>query len=372
MNTKVKQALDTFNTETTKSEKAERALSTLISCFGDSCVDVTRCNPITIDERFDSSIDRLIQRDAPVEEFLNHIRWYHPFWQVIIKFPHETITNEIGNRVDIYDFFVKILIKYDGSFHGINANKATYTEDQLYSGYVHSHCPSLSRTVDGVREWRSMCFGSGPINNTMYSLRNRDHDDRLWIAFAAELRQWVRTESTDGGPYFRMSSISNKYKEVEYEVPARPAPRMREQVLPLIKSYIRADRLKIGFASGKYCLGTSFTEWLADFSEYARAWASKNNVPLNFVDTLVINNKICKVEHPSSTRDEYRNLVGVTVLKFKGEDIKLKVVQGEKVEHLSLIDYRFGLYIVKTLLDTINYNYGRTDTTNTAIPVQWK
>lgn len=372
MNTRVRQALDAFNADNTRSERAEVALSTLISCFGDSYVDVVRYSPIDVDERYDSSLNRLVQQDASVEDILNYLKRYQPFWAVLIHFPHEVITNEYGSRVDIYDFFVKVAIRHNGTFYGIGAIKTTYTEDQFYSGYVHSHCPSMSRNMSGIKEWKGMCFGSGPINNTMSLLRNSNFDERLWIGFAAELRQWVRTESTDGGPYFRMNSISNKYEEVTHAVPLKPVPLVKQWLLPLVKSYIRADRLKVGFTGGKYCLGTTFTEWLTDFSEYAKAWGSKNGIAIQFVNTLIINNKICKIKHSSDVVNEYQSLIGTVILRFKGQDMKLKIIHGNKVEHLNLIDYRLGLYIVKTLLDTINYNYGRTNTANTAVPVQWK
>jgi hypothetical protein len=272
--------------------------------------------------------------------------------------------------VDIYDFFVKVFIRFNGTYRGTAAIKSTYTEAQFYSGYVHSHCPSVNQSSEGIKEWKSMCFGSGPIGNTTRLLADPQCSSTLWVAFATELRQWVRTESVGGGPYFRMEHISNKYEMVLSARPTCPHRVVKAWLKPLIKSYIRAERLKLGFVGKQYRLGTTFTEWLIDFSNYALAWGEKNGVVIPTSDTLVINNKICNIVGSRSGTDRYAHLVGNMVLTFKGEAVPLKIIQGEKVEHLSLISYTIGLYIIKNMLKIINYNYGRTET-NTVTSVQW-
>lgn len=371
MNEQIRAAIDAFNRDNTRTEKADAAINTLISCFGDTNVDVARyrLEPNEVSEMY---LQEFIAGtpDEQIARFLNYFKDRKAYWSIIIKFPHETITNEFGKRVDIYDFFVRVNIRYNGTFCGMSAIKSTYTEDQFYSGYVHSHCPSVRQNEDGIKEWRNMCFGSGPINNTMRALNNPNYDSRLWVAFASELRQWVRTESTDGGPYFRMEHISNKYEEALSVQPSRPNTAAKAKLKPLIKSYLRAERLKIGYIGKQYCLGTTFAEWLIDFSKYALAWGEKNEVAIPTVDTLVINNKICVVSGNQNNRDRYAHLIGSQVLTFKGEAVNLKIIQGEKVEHMNLISYPLGLYIIKNILNIINYNYGRTEA-NGATSVQW-
>lgn len=365
-------ATDLFNNENIRTEKADAAINTLISCFGDAYVDVVR-HTITREELPDTYIQRMGLRGTPEEQtrqILGIVKNSKSYWEVIIRFPHETITNEFGKSVDIYDFFVKVFLKFDGTYRGTAAIKSTYTEAQFYSGYVHSHCPSVRQDADGIKEWKSMCFGSGPIGNTARLLVDPQCNSTLWVAFATELRQWVRTESVGGGPYFRMEHISNKYEEVLSAKPVCPHRVVKSWLKPLIKSYIRAERLKLGFVGKQYRLGTTFTEWLIDFSNYALAWGEKNKVVIPTSDTLVINNKICKIVGSRGDTDRYAHLVGNTVLNFKGEAIPLKIIQGEKVEHLNLISYTIGLYIIKNMLKIINYNYGRTET-NATTTVQW-
>ena len=371
MNTTLERAFTAFKEDTSRSEKAENAINTLTTCFGEANVDVVRAKAY-VEEEYESTLRNMLERDASEEEVLDYLKRYKPFLDIIIKFPHEVITNEYGKKTEIYDFFVKVTIKYDGTFSDISAIKSTYTEDQLFSGYVHSHCPSVERSTTGVREWKGMCFGSGPINNTMSILRSRLYDDRLWMAFVAELRQWVRTESTDGGPYFRMSNIHTQYKEVTSVYRTRPDRRMKEWMVPLIKSYIRSRRLKVGFIKGRFCLGTTFTEWLLDFSKYAEVWATREHRILPFRDTLILNNKLCERYSNATTNSSFRRLEGAPVLTFKGETVNLKIIEGVKVEHYNLLDYRIGFTIAKALLDTLNYSYDSTDTTNTTIPAQWQ
>ena len=55
----------------------------------------------------------------------------------------------------------------------------------------------------------------------------------------------------------------------------------------VIKSYIRAKRLKIGNIQGQFCLGTTFTEWLIDFTNYAKIWSELMEEPLTLQDTIV-------------------------------------------------------------------------------------
>lgn len=371
MNEQIRAAIDAFNRDNTRTENADTAINTLISCFGDTDVDVIRCK-LEPNEESEMYLQSLLTGtpNEQVAHLLDCFKRRRAFWSIIIKFPHETITNEFGKKVDIYDFFVKVNIRYNGTFHGISAIKSTYTEDQFYSGYVHSHCPSVSQSEDGIKGWKSMCFGSGPINHTTATLSGPNHDSRVWVAFASELRQWVRTESTNGGPYFRMEHISNKYEKVLSVLPARPNTATKTWLKPLIKSYLKAERLKIGYIGKQYCLGTTFAEWLIDFSKYALAWGEKNEVTIPTVDTLVINNKICVVSGNQNNRDRYAHLIGSQVLTFKGEAVNLKIIQGEKVEHMSLISYPLGLYIIKNILKIINYNYGRTET-NRVTSVQW-
>lgn len=371
MNEQVRAAIDAFNRDSTRTEKADTAINTLISCFGDTDVDVVhrRIEPNEVSEMY---LQRLLTGtlDEQITHLLDYFKSVWAYWNVVIKFPHETITNEFGKKVEIYDFFVKVNIRYNGTFQSMSAIKSTYTEDQFYSGYVHSHCPSVRQDADGIKEWKNMCFGSGPINSTMRILSDPNHDSRVWVALASELRQWVRTESTDGGPYFRMEHISNKYEKVLSVQPSRPSTAVKTWLKPLIKSYLRAERLKVGYIGKQYCLGTTFTEWLIDFSKYALAWGEKNEVTIPTVDTLVINNKICVVSGNQNNRDRYAHLIGSQVLTFKGEAVNLKIIQGEKVEHMNLISYPIGLYIIKNILNIINYNYGRTEA-NRVTSVQW-
>ena len=371
MNEQIRAAIDAFNRDNTRTEKADTAINTLISCFGDTDVDVIhyRLEPNEVSEAY---LSRFFTGtlDEQVARVLNYLKSVSTYWSIIIKFPHETITNEFGKKVEIYDFFVKVNIRYNGTYHGMSAIKSTYTEDQFYSGYVHSHCPSVRQDANGIKEWKSMCFGSGPINSTMRTLSDPNHDSRVWVALASELRQWVRTESTDGGPYFRMEHISNKYEKVLSVQPSRPSTAVKTWLKPLIKSYLRAERLKVGYIGKQYCLGTTFAEWIIDFSKYALAWGEKNEVTIPTVDTLVINNKICVVSGNQNNRDRYAHLIGSQVLTFKGEAVNLKVIQGEKVEHMNLVSYPLGLYIIKNILNIINYNYGRTEA-NRVTSVQW-
>ena len=260
-------------------------------------------------------------------------------------------------------------LRYDGTLYRTLAIKSTFTETQFFCGYVHSHCPTLSKTEEGIQRWETMCFGSGPIGDTAARLRNINSDLNVWIGFASELRQWVRTESTAGGPYIRIDNIVGRYSEISETNKEIPTLQSKKVWLPVIKSYIRAKRLKVGLVNGRFCLGTRFTEWLIDFSEYVKEWSKKYGMVCVMVDTLIINNKICVERHHGPIQ---MNLVGKKVLDFKGKHVTLKVIEGEKGEKMKLVPYQTGLHILMSMLNAINYHYDRHDEEDSTAIVQWE
>jgi hypothetical protein len=337
------------------SQEAQEVVDTFISCFGEEHVEVLRN-----EEGFPYVQNYSSNSNATDEYILECIYRNYGYRDIVIKFDHETVTNELGLSTDIYDFFVKISIQKDGKFAtGPWYKKATFTENQLFSGYIHSHTPHLYHSEDSIQQWGHVCLGSGPINNTIYLLQRECNIDR-WVGFIAELRQIVRHESLEGGPYFRLETI--KGPSIQIKSCQTLTPSMYKEFIPLMKSYIRAGRLKIGYISNRFCLGVPFVEWLIDFTEYAKAWGKENNEPITLRDTIIQDNKIFDIS-PSAQRDWNRvaRLIGKPVITFRGQTYLLKTVKNTSGEKRKLLNYGVAANLLNATLNILNYWYGRED-----------
>ena len=296
--------------------------------------------------------------------------WRQPKVKLIIHIPRETVENEMGLKTTIYDLFIKLHFRRNGSLmYGISYLKSTYTENQLHSRYIHSHCPSLS--TDNLTEWHGVCTGSGPINDTVSQLAYPTAMLELWYGFIAELRQIVRVESLTGGPYMRIENIIGPYKRVHTlsQAPVRITPNgMYDK--ELIISYIKSGRLKLGNINRKFCLGCSFIEWLTDFTEYAKAWAAANSITITSLERVLIKDgNLCVNTHNGMSESEVSRLVGKPIINFNGTQYNLKIIDADASrEQRTLIPPAMGVTVLKQILNTLNYWYNRPDANSTENP----
>jgi len=301
-------------------------------------------------------------------DIFDDFTWRQPRTKVIIHIPRETVTNEMGLKTTIYDLFIKFHLRRNGALmYGLSYVKSTYTENQLHSGYVHSHCPRLS--TDRPAGWLGVCTGSGPINNTISELAYPNATIQLWYGFIAELRQIVRVESLTGGPYMRIENIIGPYKRVETlsKAPVRIA-QYGTYDKQLIISYIKSGRLKLGNIYRKFCLGCSFVEWLIDFTEYAKAWAAANGITINgsLERVHIKDGNICVDTHSGMLERDINNLVGKPIINFNGTQYNLKIIDADaNKEQRTLISPAMGVTVLKQILNTLNYWYNVPSTNST-------
>ena len=368
MHQEVEDAFKLFEQDKEPSERAKQVIEVFKSCFPEDCFDVVR-SEVTRYET--STLTRIRSGQHTMDNLVDEIEKRNPYYDIIVKFPHETVTNEVGESTEVYDLFVKIPLLKNGSIAGYpRAKRSTFTFEQLYSHYAHSHVSFVALSEGGIKEWNSMCFGSGPIADTIVQLFDPSKPLDMWIGFISELRQWTKVESLAGGPYTKIRYIHGQYSIAK-------SSNIRAMYVSiykkLLKSYIRSKRFKVGFVNGKFCLGTTFTEWLIDFSRYAIEWGKKNAYNIDTTDTIIKDNKILIPESSNtSRRNEVQRLVGKTVLTFKGKRVLLALKESDKpLEHMQLIPYNQGVRVVKFLLDTLNYYYGNNEAKDQAPPVFW-
>ena len=125
--------------------------------------------------------------------------------KILVYWPSVVIENENGEQHRIVDLYAKISL--DGIFmQGIfELIRTTLTMNEWLHHYMHSH----THRIGDVPVWEVPCRGSGPINASICRLQSTGSTIEDWMIFARELDQYVAIESLAGGPYQRMSSLSN-------------------------------------------------------------------------------------------------------------------------------------------------------------------
>lgn len=119
-----------------------------------------------------------------------------------VKIVNVNITPEISHMMK--DLYSKVTITGDGRLHEWTMNRSTYTLSEWNSDYIHSHLPRRDR----LPKFNHPCTGGGPIGRVMSRLKNEPFDIDWWDTFTFELSRYVGVESTEGGPYIRITSIT--------------------------------------------------------------------------------------------------------------------------------------------------------------------
>ena len=171
--------------------------------FGEGNIDVQ------ID---DNLIPNYKDTDYSISEYDSLI---YTFATIYIYFSEKTVVNENNDRHKIYDGYIKIsisprmILKSSPVFI-----RSSLTIRELKAKYIFSHCPSMSLAAlinlsnSGDTTFLPCCFGTGPIKTSMSRL-NQDSTETNWKLFFNDLNNYFEVESLEGGPYIRMSSVTN-------------------------------------------------------------------------------------------------------------------------------------------------------------------
>lgn len=288
-----------------------------------------------------------------------------------------TITNENNKSVNIQDLYAKIEIQGNGRIpyenHGFLLNRATYTKEQFLSDYMHSHICTIPK--DNFTRFENPCLGTGPINNTIMSLKN-DYDEVTWMLFCEELALYVTVESLTGRPYRYLEHISGGKKilsnYIDYDLVNRVSPNIflncfsNKDLKDFIKYYLQKGHLSITYRNGKYSCGMSFYEYTIDISnafiDYYNSYLIKKQKVDNLFTgglltrVLVVNGKFYSNENTFQHLDRYRNKF---VLKFRGRDILTTITEEAESESTitTVLDNNTAMYILRNILRIINLKY---------------
>lgn len=141
------------------------------------------------------------------------IMHYFPTLTVVIHYPELKVTNKLNKSVHITDMYVKFQINQQGDItkSGLEGRRGSFTELQLEKNYSHSHLPSSA-----VNGFTNFCLGSGTdITMSMMMLyeqilnKNKEEVPNVFNLFLLNLKAYLQYESLEGGPYIRMSTLTD-------------------------------------------------------------------------------------------------------------------------------------------------------------------
>lgn len=323
-------------------------------------------NEISTGKLINLSIDSLKETDNVIEKL--HQSSELPTFNILIWFPHVTITNEEGQSVNIEDLYARLQI---GSkrldLYDVSMLRSSYSYLQWLVGYSHSHLPHVGNEII----WKHPCFGSGPIvetyNSLLYSNTSDTERKELYGLFAFELDKYVTVESIAGGPYFKMSCI--KLNNTSNDYTNLPTFNIDSKYIKLatdfLKYYINNYNIKFSLKNNQLCLGMGTSEFKEIlYKEFAKWYNNQyckgvyNYTKMHLINIDIItensNNSLYK------SKIEYLKSDHI-ILKFKNRDIHFRVYGNDaNIEDLLKNSITFNSNFYKFLLlqlyTLINFN----------------
>lgn len=326
----------------------------------------SRLSLVTSEDIFDNHVNYM-------KEFIGN-RWFIDI-PIIVHFPHVTIRNEYDRTVEVDNLWARVPVTWEGKGKGwFKMNRSEYDVVHMQSDYMHSHVSG----IDFDFKFRSVCTGSGPINNTMSSL-TVGFDEPIWQLFCLELERYMGTESLIGGPYRRMENIGANGSNMRDNFSMEQASYVSNNHFSMETSnefldYLLASNvLKFNYRNGSYGLAHTFADTVLTISNafidwYNAKYRTTYNIPAiedlrgdGIIKEAIIANGAIYDPNSNASRD-YSQYVGRKVLTFKGHDVNL-VINGlaNGARNVSTI---LNLDIIReyvwAILELLNCEYGNS------------
>lgn len=338
---------------------------------------------IATDIDFDTSFEVSSSSLSILENQLaNHKADIYVWW------PNVIVSNESGRSIPIKDLYAKVTVQLDGRIpyecRGFGLNRATYTKEQFLSDYLHSHVESIPK--GSPSSFMAPCLGSGPIGNTIDTLKN-DYDEITWMLFCQELAMYVTVESINGGPWKRLENVgtdtllpSHRGYDHYLDEGIFTAIFSRDTLKQFMEYYLEKGHLSLSYKDGNFYCGMPYYEYIIDVSNAFIDFFNKNLkkgaglLRLCFSGskllhrTIAANGKFyrCKEEQNeirSFHTEDVNYFRNKRVLTFKGKEI-LTTITDEDVKSILedttvtiILEHKVAMYILHHILRTINYRY---------------
>lgn len=303
-----------------------------------------------------------------------------------IRFPKVTVTNEDDKSVDIDELYVLVPINADGTLkRNFSMVRSSYPIIQWFSGYSHSHLPSIS--INRTPHFAYPCLGNGPIGPTQDNLKDEFNID-MWGLFAFELEKYVTQESLLGGPYIKLESIGRSSEATEIKLYYRDVLGFscgNIDFNDFLKSYCSHTNLNVSYKEGQYSLGITDVNFVISLSDYFIKWYNNkvaegvyyttliNLISDNILDKVIIDGNKVYSDAIIQDIDNIRSLEGTHLTRssdsikdfiFKGKPVKLHIDGNFNIKsknYTLLLNIDICSYMLTKILKIINNKYGTSN-----------
>lgn len=370
-------------------EKQNQILNIFNGFFGEHRVDM---QGIISKEKFKSTYKNLIiefLKNKEIEsDVADKIKAGIDHANILIHFPSVTISNEYNKTTIIKDLYVKIQISIHGKLVGkFSLNRATYSRIHWISNYLHSHVAAIPKHDTEI--FQNPCTGYGPINNTISNL-NVCFDENLWKLFCVELTKFVETESVEGGPYHKIENIGvfdahklpSSFNSTSKCLPISYRNTIACELIveSFVEYFIAQKKLKFNFINGNYFIGMPYIKYMIILTNSFIDWYNNQYNIGTYGETLdilynydlikncVIRNNNIYTNRQSHQPTDYVSYIGKKVCTFKGEDVRINILNTDKEKDVIYVSNILNMYVIKSItiaiISIINYKYGRNETKN--------
>ena len=256
---------------------------------------------------------------------------------LVIWFKEINIENSAEQQHLIRDLFVRVKFNLLGNkvcnLSGIDINRATYTEKELYESYMFSHSNASSRSNSFAE---GLCFGDTQLKQFIMNMMKDNAVISVYPLLSA-LNEYFRWESLEGTPYKRIDSVINGRSIL--------GSRARK---PLV-SQISLNRLIAECENIEY----SYTNNHVRYENKTKNRIKLTNKCIEEIDGKLTSafpaacfyrNNGVSYSNINSVTEYYKE--GQEVIVFKGEVIKRKIIKDEA-------DQSQGLRIHCEILDEV-------------------
>lgn len=306
-----------------------------------------------------------------------------PHYLIYVWWPKVTVTNEYNKSVHIQDLYAKIEINDEGlipyEFWGFQLNRATYSQEQFLSDYLHSHIRGIPK--DNFTRFENPCLGDGPIRNTINTLKT-DCDTAEWMLFCQELSMYVTVESLAGGPWRRMENIGSftvacDYTDYNFNRSSFLYPIFITDSIKknFIQYYLTHGHLSLSFRKGQFVCDMPFYEFIIDISNafldycnivFTTEAGRRKLLDSNLFTSLIVSNGKFYVTENNRNSQDVNRYKGKFVLVFKGKRIFTTITDSPLRESspVTVIHSCMAMNILKSILKVINFRYKNEHNSN--------
>lgn len=374
-------------------EKPLSIYNVFIDYFGEDRVDIKYPS-------LDDIIEDLSDDDISYDKIISH---FQRIIDIIVWFPEVTIQNEYYYSTTAKDIWIKVPItiaKINSyapwgcsnidcyMFNSFVMTRSHYQMSHLMADYMHSHCPGIPWKKNH-EIWKHCCLGTGPIKRTVATLCNEYNTD-IWELFCIELDKYVHTESISGGPYRRISSISNKGKVKRLERSQNSLSFAtflylncclfdKTKCINMLKDfifyYIKNKNIDVCYTFPSWLIKDSFVKFRIDISKSFIDWFNNSENPWNrnftkdnlltwgfFGGPYLIDNNIIYelVSNRAVLYTDIQEINNMPMFIFKGKNINVEIEDDcdkENNKEVLLLSSTVTSFIVTTISQFINMKY---------------